>query len=170
MLCKFLLTSGYDVPRSRNWGKQALVGGFVFTWEGVWLCFTFALAVGARGFCFLHCRFWAPMFSFSLSKPSPLVGVRGPTWATTRPVPLLPSPRSTRWTAPPPHLPSHPIPQGHPSAPALSTVSCIKPGLAIYFIYNNIHSSILFSQIIPPSPSPTESKRLFYTSDRKSVV
>ena len=68
MLCKFLLTSGYDVPRSRNWGKQALVGGFVFTWEGVWLCFTFALAVGARGFCFLHCRFWAPMFSFSLSK------------------------------------------------------------------------------------------------------
>ena len=43
-------------------------------------------------------------------------------------------------------------------------VSCIEPGLAIYFIYDNIHVSMLFSQIIPPLPSPTESKRLFYTS------
>ena len=43
-------------------------------------------------------------------------------------------------------------------------VSCIEPGLAISFTYDNIHLSMLFSQIIPPSPSPTESKRLFYTS------
>ena len=58
----------------------------------------------------------------------------------------------------------HLIPLGHPSAPALSTVSCIEPGLAICFTYDNIHVSMLFSQIIPPLPSPTESKRLFYTS------
>ena len=43
-------------------------------------------------------------------------------------------------------------------------VSCIKPRLAIRFLYDIIHVSMPFSQIIPPSASPTESKRLFYTS------
>ena len=37
-------------------------------------------------------------------------------------------------------------------------VSCIELGLVIYFTYGNIHVSMLFSQIIPPSASPTESK------------
>ena len=43
-------------------------------------------------------------------------------------------------------------------------ISCIKPGLVIRFTYDNLHVSMPFSQIIPPLPSPTESKRLFYTS------
>ena len=43
-------------------------------------------------------------------------------------------------------------------------VSCIEPGLAIHFTYDNIHVSVPFSQTIPALPSPTESKRLFYTS------
>ena len=42
--------------------------------------------------------------------------------------------------------------------------SCIKPGLVIRFLYDIIHVSMTFPQIIPPSPSFTESKRLFYTS------
>jgi len=51
------------------------------------------------------------------------------------------------------------IPVGIPKHP----VSCIEPGLVSRFIYDIIRISMPFSQIIPPSPSPTESKRLFYT-------
>ena len=42
-------------------------------------------------------------------------------------------------------------PDTSPKHPA----SCIEPGLAIYITYDNIHVSMLFSQIISPSPSPT---------------
>ena len=65
---------------------------------------------------------------------------------------------------PPSHLPPHPIPLGHPSAPSRVLVSCIHLGLVICFTLENIHVLMLFSQIIPVSPSYIEFKSLFYTS------
>ena len=66
------------------------------------------------------------------------------------------------------------VPHPDPPSPSQSSGSsqctcpehpvwCIEPELAIYFTYN-IYVSMLFSQIIPPSPSPTESRSLFFTS------
>ena len=62
-----------------------------------------------------------------------------------------------------PSSPSHPSGSSQCTSPE-HPVSCMEPGLAICFTYDNIHVSVLLSQIIPPSPSPAESKRLFYTS------
>ena len=67
-------------------------------------------------------------------------------------------------------------PLPHPSASHLSAssqctspkhpVSCITPGLVIYFTHGNIHVSMPFSQIIPPSLQSLlpESKSLLFTS------
>ena len=70
---------------------------------------------------------------------------------------------SQSWTPLPPPSPYHPSGSSQRTSPK-HPVSCIKPRLAICFLYDIIHVSMPFSQIIPPSPSPTESKRLFYTS------
>ena len=66
---------------------------------------------------------------------------------------------------PPSSLPIHRSGSSQCTSPKYP-VSCIKPGLATRFIHDIIRISMPFSQIIPPSPSPspTESKRLFYTS------
>ena len=67
------------------------------------------------------------------------------------------------WTPLPPPSPYHPSGSSLCTSPE-HPVSCIEPGLVIRFTCDIIHVSMPFSQIIPPSPSPTESKRLFYTS------
>ena len=63
----------------------------------------------------------------------------------------------------PPPSPDHPSGSSQCTSPE-HPVSCIDPGPAIRFTYGIKDVSIPFSQIIPPSPSPTESKSLFCTS------
>ena len=70
---------------------------------------------------------------------------------------------SPSWTLLPAPSPYHPSGSSQCTSPK-HPVSCIEPGLTTRFIYDIIHVSMPFSQIIPPSPSPTDSKRLFYTS------
>ena len=70
---------------------------------------------------------------------------------------------SQSWTPLPPPSPYHLSGSSQCTSPK-HPVSCIKPRLVIRFLHDIIHVSMPFSQIIPPSPSPTESKILFYTS------
>ena len=63
----------------------------------------------------------------------------------------------------PPPFPSHPSGSSQCTSPE-HPVSCMEPGLAICFTYDNIHVSMVFSQIMPHSPSPTEYKSLLFTS------
>ena len=70
---------------------------------------------------------------------------------------------SQSWTPLPPPTPYH-LSGSSPHTSPKHPVSCIEHRLAIHFLHASIHVSMPFSQIIPPSPSPSESKRLFYTS------
>ena len=70
---------------------------------------------------------------------------------------------SPSWTFLPPPSPYPPSGSSQCTSPK-HPVSCIEPGLATRFIYDIIHVSMSFSQVIPPFPSTAESKRLFYTS------
>ena len=62
----------------------------------------------------------------------------------------------------PPPSPYHPSGSSQCTSPK-HPVSCIEPRLVIHFLYDIIHVSMPFSQINLPSPSLTESKRLFHT-------
>ena len=70
---------------------------------------------------------------------------------------------SQSWTPLPPPSPYHLSGPSQCTSPK-HPVSCIELRLVIRFLYDIVHVSMPFSQIILPSPSPTESKRLFYTS------
>ena len=70
---------------------------------------------------------------------------------------------SQSWIPLPPLSPYHLSGSSQCTSPK-HPVSCIEPRLAICFLHDSIHVSMPFSQIIPPSPSPSESKSLFYTS------
>ena len=60
--------------------------------------------------------------------------------------------------------PSPSYPSGLSQSTGVRCPPFIELALVIYSAYGNVHVSMLFSQIVPPLPSPTESKSLFFTS------
>ena len=68
---------------------------------------------------------------------------------------------SSSWSPLPPPSSSHPSGSSQWTSPE-HPVLCIEPKLEIYSTYDNIHVSKLFSQIIPPSPSPRVQKSVLY--------
>ena len=64
---------------------------------------------------------------------------------------------SQSWIPLPPPTPYH-LSGSSPCTSPKHPVSCIEHRLALHFLYDSIHVSMPFSQIIPPSPSPSESK------------
>ena len=70
---------------------------------------------------------------------------------------------SQSWIPLSPPKPYH-LSGSSPCASPKHPVSCLEHRLALHFLHDSIHVSMPFSQIIPPSPSPSESKSAFYTS------
>ena len=70
---------------------------------------------------------------------------------------------SPSWTPLPSPSPYHPSGLSQCTSPKLP-VSCIKPGLAIHFLYDIIHVLMPFSQIISPSLSHRVQKTVLYIS------
>ena len=71
--------------------------------------------------------------------------------------------RSQAWTPLPPPTLHHP--SGSSPCPSHKhPASCIEHWLEIRFLHDSIHVSMPFSQIIPPSPSPSGSKSLLCIS------
>ena len=57
---------------------------------------------------------------------------------------------------PPAQLPPHYLSGFSQSTGFGCSASCVELALVIYFTYGNIDVSMLFYQITPPSPSPTD--------------
>ena len=110
------------------------------------------LLIYVTKYFFLICLFnWRLLYNIVLVLPyidmnPPQVYTYSPSWTPLPPPPTYHPSGSSQCTSP-----EHPV-------------SCNEPGLAIHFTYAIINVSVPFSKMTPPSPSPTESKRLFYTS------
>src|SRR5574338_32784 len=113
-------------------------------------------------FCFvlvcLFCVFF-PFFKFYFIFKLYIIVLVLPNIKMNPPQVYMCSPSRTLLPPPSPYHPSGSSQCTSPKHPVL----CIEPGLATRFLHDILHVSMSFSQIFPPSPSPIESIRLFYT-------
>ena len=132
-------TAAYQAPLSMGFSRQEYWSGVPLPSLKLLLVFFFFLFFN---FYFLTLQY---CIGFAIYQHESATGIH--LFLILNPLPSL-------------HHPSRSFQCTSPKHPA----SCIEPGLASRFTHNIIHVSMPFSQIIPPSPSPTESERLFYTS------
>ena len=109
-------------------------------WAELWS--PFLLEAGVKAILFFFFNFIFKLYNIISATGIPVFPILNPPPAS---LPYPPS-GSSQCTSP-----KHPV-------------SCIEPGLATRSIHDIIHVSLLFSQISPPSPSPTVSIKLIYTS------
>ena len=126
--------------------NHAIPGHYFFF--SIFLCFIYLFAV-----VYLFFKFYFIFWLYNIVLVLPYIEMNLPQVYMCSP----------SWTLLPPPSPYHPSGSSQCTSPK-HPVSCIEPGLATRFIYDILHVSMPFSQVIPPSPSPTKSKRLFYTS------
>ena len=131
-----------NMPRSFSlWGLPAVHG---YIANSFWVFITVSQALFF--FFFLFKLYNIVLVLPNIEMNPPQIYLCSPSWTLLPPPSPYPPSGSSKCTSP-----KHPV-------------SCIKPGLVTRFIHDIIHVSMSFSQISPPSPSPTESIRLFYTS------
>ena len=111
------------------------------------LHFSFFFLIMQTDFFFFTLFYFTILYWFYIHWPESTTGVH-----------VIPT-----WTPLPPPSPQHPSGSSPCTSPK-HAVSCIRHRLVIRFLHDSVHVSMPFSQIIPPSPSPTESKSLLYTS------
>ena len=132
--------------RKRN--RHDNIYNIIITWKNVLFIHIYTLKTFFK-FIFISCRLITLQYCSGFFLPyidmnQPWIYMCSPSWTP----PSTSLPITSPWI----------IPVHQPWA----LVSCIEPGLVICFTLDNVHVSMLFSQIIPPSPSPSVQKSVLY--------
>ena len=122
-----------------------LYSGFlIYLFFSFWLCILFYSLVPIENGTFKKILLLLLFLLYNIVLVLPYINMNPPRVYTCSP----------SWTPLPSPSPYHPSGSSQCTSPK-HPVSCIEPRLAIHFLYDIIHVLMPFSQIIPPSPSPT---------------
>ena len=120
----------------------------VLLWKNIWTSF---LDVRCRCYLFIFNVYFYFILLYNTVLVLPYIGMNPPRVYTS----------SQSWIPLPLPTPYHLSGSSLCTSPK-HPVSCIEHRLVIRFLHGSIHVSMPFSQSIPPSPSPSESKSPLY--------